>query len=151
MSDKFSCPMNKRWVTLAWELCNLRLYNGCTGFSSFWHDKKELTQNLLAISMNLSLICMWNIKKRAIEGLKGSDKFAHLYILALLMQQASFQYNCNINDSIILLLVSIARLNDDDASQITAQLINIYLCFTDKIIHYSRNTWIFSLLFILHF
>jgi len=38
------------------------------------------------------------------------------------MQQASFQYNCNINDSIILLLVSIARLNDDDASQITAQL-----------------------------
>jgi len=151
MSDKFSCPMNKRWVTLAWELCNLRLYNGCTGFSSFWHDKKELTQNLLAISMNLSLICKWNIKKRAIEGLKGSDKFAHLYILALLMQQASFQYNCNINDSIILLLVSIARLNDHDASQITAQLINIYLCFTDKIIHYSRNTWIFSLLCILHF
>jgi len=149
MSDKFSCPMNKRWVTLAWELCNLRLYNGCTGFSSFWHDKKELTQNLLAISMNLSLICKWNIKKRAIKGLTGCNKFVHLYILALLMQWDSFQYNRNSNDTIILLLVSVARLKDD-ASQITTQLdfffrkwmlIDIYQFFTDKI-HYSRNTWI---------
>jgi len=46
----------------------------------------------------------------------------HLYILALLMQQDSFQYNCNSNDPVILLLVSVARLNDDDASQITTQL-----------------------------
>jgi len=71
------------------------------------------------------------------------------------MQQDSFQYNCNSNDPVILLLVSVARLNDDDASQITTQLdffffrkwmfIEIYLCFTDKI-HYSRNTWIFTLL-----
>jgi hypothetical protein len=161
MSDKFSCPSNKDGsLCHIWELWKLRLNNGCIGFSNLDQIRRnghwffflmKQAQNLLAISMNLSLICMWNIKKRAIEGLKGSDKFAHLYILALLMQQASFQYNCNINDSIILLLVSIARLNDDDASQITAQLRNIYLCFTDKIIHYSRNTWIFSLLFILHF
>ena len=38
------------------------------------------------------------------------------------MQQDSFQYNCNSNDPVILLLVSVARLNDDDASQITTQL-----------------------------
>ena len=38
------------------------------------------------------------------------------------MQQDSFQYNCNSNDPVILLLVSVARLNDDDTSQITTQL-----------------------------
>jgi len=65
------------------------------------------------------------------------------------MQWDSFQYNRNSNDTIILLLVSVARLKDD-ASQITTQLdfffrkwmlIDIYQFFTDKI-HYSRNTWI---------
>jgi len=131
------------------ELLNLRLNNKCKVFSNFWPDKKEPAHNLLAISMNLSLICKWNIKKRAIKGLKGFKKFVHLYILALLMQWDSFQYNRNSNDTIILLLVSVARLKDD-ASQITTQLdfffrqwmlIDIYQFFTDKI-HYSRNTWI---------
>jgi len=37
------------------------------------------------------------------------------------MQWDSFQYNRNSNDTIILLLVSVARLKDD-ASQITTQL-----------------------------